>query len=379
MLDLDRYKPFFGYAAGTTGGQGGPVVRCATGDAVQAALEAKGNAPLTIFITDTITGANSQAPQIDISGVRDLTIMGDGQHLDATNVGIRINKGSENIILFNLKIGRIEEGQKDAVGIEGDCKNIVLLHCDLYGDTGADKDYYDGLMDTKRGAERIAAVLCKFHDHHKACLNGASDRDEGSRRITFAYSWFDKLGSRCPSVRFGEAHVAGCLLTDVESSGVNCRMGAQVLIEGTTFERVHDPVAALDSREPGFWNLVDSQAIDCSWGKAKARERLATDWRSTTDFRPSYRMPMLPRAQAAAFVRANAGLLPPGKVITMPGTTATREAPPPADGEPAPAPRIRPAVGPASIPNSLGMLALGATFLAAMRVRRRIPARPRGR
>jgi pectate lyase len=319
MLDLDRYKSFFGYAAGTTGGLGGPVVRCATGDEVQAALEAKGQAPLTIFITGTVTGANSKAPQIDVSGIRDLTIMGDGEGLDATNVGIRINKGSENIILFNLRIGKIEEGPKDAIGIEGDSRHVVLVHCDLYGDMAADKDFYDGLLDTKRGAERIAAVLCKFHDHHKACLNGSSDRDSGNRLITFAYSWFDRIGSRCPSVRFGEAHVAGCLLTDVEGSGVNCRMGAKVLIEGTTFRRVHDPVCALDSREPGLWTLVDSQAIECNWGRVSARERLATDWASTTEFRVPYTLPMLPRAEAEAFVRRHAGLLPPGAVVPLPG------------------------------------------------------------
>ncbi|MFH5927324.1 polysaccharide lyase family 1 protein [Roseomonas xinghualingensis] len=319
MLDLDRYKSFFGYAAGTTGGLRGDVVRCASGDQVQAALDAKGDAPLTILITSPITGANSKPHQIDVSGIRDLTILGDGEGLDATNVGIRINKNSENIILFNLKIGKVEEGPKDAIGIEGNCRNIVLLHCDLYGDMKADKDYYDGLLDTKRGAERIAAVLCKFHDHHKACLNGASDNDAGNRFLTIAYSWFDNIGSRCPSVRHGEAHVAGCLLTRIEASGVNCRMGARVHIEGTTFIQAHDPVCALDSREPGFWNIVDSQAIDCSWGKASSRERLATDWASTTDFRVPYTMPMLPRAQAAEFVRAHAGLLPPGRVVPLPG------------------------------------------------------------
>jgi pectate lyase len=340
--DLDFYDRLFGYAQGTTGGEGGPIVTCTTGDEIAAALKAKdGDAPLIIFIPGGISGANTAPKQIDLSEVKNVTVMGDGQGEDVTGVGFRVNKGSENILFFNLKIGRIDEGGKDGIGIEGDCSRIVALHCDLYGDMAKSKDHFDGLLDTKRGAERIAAVLCKFHDHHKACLNGMSDSDKGVRKVTFALCHWDNVGSRCPSVRFGEAHVFGCLLTDVETSGINCRMGAKVCIEATTFDKVHNPVCALDSKEPGYWNLIDSAAMDCTWGKP-GKEPLAIDWTSTTDFRPPYDMPALSRAQAAAIVQTFAGLLPPGRSVTLPGQGATVPQP----EEPAPEPE-QPAEEPA--------------------------------
>jgi pectate lyase len=320
---LDRYKHLFGYAAGTTGGLGGRTVNCATGDEVQAAINAKGEEPLIINLTGAISGANTKAAQIDISGKRDITLMADGEGQDFSGVGIRINKASSNIILFNLKGGQISEGGKDCIGIEGDCHHIVGLHLDLSGDMSKGKDYYDGLADTKRGSHSIAFVLCKFSNHHKACLNGYSDKDSenADRKLTFALCWWDNCGSRCPSVRYGEAHVWGCLLTDIETSGVNCRMGAQVLIEATTFDKVHNPICALDSAKPGFWNIVDCAAPNCTWGKPSANEPLAVDMKPTCDFRPPYTMPAITRARAAGLVQEAAGLLPPGKVVALPGAS----------------------------------------------------------
>jgi pectate lyase len=304
-------------------------VRCATGDEVQAAFNAKGDRPLIVVLTGTIDGANTKAAQIDISGKHDWTIMADGVGQDVAEVGFRVNKGSSNGIFFNLKAGQAKEGPKDVIGIEGDCHHIVVLHCDLAGDMAKGKDYYDGLLDTKRGSHSIAAVLCKFHDHHKACLQGYSDSDKGDRRVTFALCHWDKIGSRCPSVRYGEAHVWGCLLTDVETSGINCRMGAKVCIEATTFDKVHNPVCALDSKEPGYWNIIDSAAMACSWGKPSAKEPLAVDMKSKTDFRPPYAMPAITRGQAAAVVQQGAGLLPPGVVLALPGHGTTTPQPEP--------------------------------------------------
>jgi pectate lyase len=339
---LARYQHFFGYAEGTTGGTGGDIVRCATGDEVQAAFNAKGDRPLIVVLTGTIDGANTKAAQIDISNKHDWTIMADGVGQDVAEVGFRVNKGSSNGIFFNLKAGQAKEGPKDVIGIEGDCHHIVLLHCDLSGDMAKGKDYYDGLFDTKRGSHSIAAVLTKFQNHHKACLNGYSDSDSqnADRKVTFALCHWDNIGSRCPSVRYGEAHVWGCLLTDVETSGVNSRMKAKVCVEATTFDNVHNPVCALDSKEPGFWNIIDSAYLNCSWGKTSAKEPLAVDMKSTTDFRPPYAMPALSRSQAAAMVQQGAGLLPPGVVLPLPGQGAPIPQPeppvePPVEEEPA--------------------------------------------
>ncbi|MFH5927161.1 hypothetical protein [Roseomonas xinghualingensis] len=315
--DLDFYDPLFGYAAGTTGGEGGPIVTCTSLAEAQAAIDKSDGSPLIVFLAGEITGKDD----LLVKGKKNLTILGDGASSFMNGVGIRLVQ-SENVILFNLRIAKVKAGAKDAIGMETDCARVVALHCDLSGDMDAGKDTYDGCFDGKRGTEKYAIVLSKTHDHHKAWLQGYSDSDtkpDAVREFTAALNLVKNVGSRCPSVRFGVAHVWGNVLEDVETSGVNCRQGAQVHIERNTFIRVHNPVVAIDSKQVGAWHLEDNAFEDCSWGKVGKGEASAQDGRSTTDYRAPYEVPGWTREQCAEMVRAYAGILPPGMVVPLPG------------------------------------------------------------
>jgi pectate lyase len=60
------------------------------------------------------------------------------------------------------------------------------------------------------------------------------------------------MGSRLPSLRFGTAHIWNNLFESAESSGINSRMGAQVLVENNVFKNVAKAIVTnLDSSEDG--------------------------------------------------------------------------------------------------------------------------------
>lgn len=294
-----------GFAAmngGTTGGSGGASVTVTTGAQLQAAINSvtSSSEPLTIYVDGKITAQNSGVDVISIAGRNNISIIGKGAGAEFDGIGIRVSDGSSNLIIQNLKIHNVDTGPKDAIGIEGPSKNIWIDHNELYSSLNVDKDYYDGLLDIKRGAEYITVSNNYLHDHHKASLVGYSDEDVGARYVTYDHNVFDNLGSRAPSVRFGYAHIYDNYYTNISTSGINLRMGAVGLIENNVFENVRDPIASLDSAKPGYWDLRGNVLTNVTWGKPGANEATAQSGRSTA----SYNVPYTYQLDAASTVKA---------------------------------------------------------------------------
>lgn len=169
--------------------------------------------------------------------------------------GFRL-KDVSNVIFRNLKMSNPPKG-KDLIDIESSTY-VWVDHCDLSaeGITG-DKDHFDGLCDAKRGSDFITISWTKFSDHWKASLIGHSDNsgadDTGKLHVTYHHNYWSNINSRAPSVRFGTAHIYSSCYEDVPTSGVNSRMGAQVLVEQTSFNNVNRAIVTnLDSKEEGF-------------------------------------------------------------------------------------------------------------------------------
>lgn len=93
-----------------------------------------------------------------------------------------------------------------------------------------------------------------FHDHYKVSLVGHTDdnadEDKGHLTVTYANNHWNNINSRLPSVRFGTAHIFNSYYENADT-GVNTRMGAQVLVESSVFEGVKHPVLSKDSDETG--------------------------------------------------------------------------------------------------------------------------------
>ncbi|MCE7082725.1 hypothetical protein [Streptomyces sp. ST2-7A] len=121
-----------------------------------------------------------------------------------------------------------------------------------------DKDYYDGLVDAKRGAEYVTVSWNHFHDHWKTVLVGHTDNaSPAPDRITHHHNYFRNVNSRVPLVRYADLHLLNNVMEDVTGSATNARNGARVMIEGNHHTRVgggnNDPHANRVEGPVGWW------------------------------------------------------------------------------------------------------------------------------
>ncbi|KAL3489558.1 putative pectate lyase B [Aspergillus germanicus] len=213
---------------GTTGGAAGDTVTVS--DLASLTEAAESEDPLTIIVSGSISGS----AKIRVGS--DKTIYGESGS-SITGVGLYVRRVS-NVILRNLKIGQVDADNGDAIGID-ESTNVWVDHCDLSGDLSAGKDDLDGLLDITHGAEWVTVSNTYFHDHWKGSLIGHSDNNEdedlGHLHITYANNHWYNVNSRVPSVRFGTVHIINNYWDTILTSGVNCRMDAQVLIQSSAF------------------------------------------------------------------------------------------------------------------------------------------------
>jgi len=238
-----------GYATlngGTTGGAGGPTVYVTT------------EAELVAAVTDNNPRIVKISRSIALTGLvrvgSNKSILGTTETSGVSNSGFLIRQ-KQNVIIRGLRIYK-SVAPDDGVSID-ESTNIWIDHNDFYSDKDHGKDYYDGLVDVKHAADFITVSWNKFHDHYKTSLVGHSDsnagEDVGKLHMTYYNNWFLNVGSRLPSLRFGTGHIYNNVFENVESSGINSRMGAQVLVEGNVFSNVKVPLTTdLDSNTEGF-------------------------------------------------------------------------------------------------------------------------------
>ncbi|MFH5923547.1 hypothetical protein [Roseomonas xinghualingensis] len=319
---------------GTTGGSGGATITVTTGKELLAAVAKAADAPLTIYVAGEITAANTGANVINLKDVHNLSIIGADGGAEFDGIGFHVKGGSSNLIFQNLKIHDVKSGPKDAISIEGGSHNIWIDHNEFYSSMSVNKDYYDGLLDMKRGVEYVTISNNYFHDHHKVSLNGYSDSDQGGRYVTYDHNFFENIGSRAPSVRDGYVHVYENYYKDIETSAINMRMGAVGLIENNVFENAHNPIVSLDSKEIGYWELNGNEFDNVTWGKVGSKEATAQNGKSTGSYDAPYDYTLDPASTVKDYVTANAGVGKLGQTIPV----EIAPAPTPAPTTPAPVP-----------------------------------------
>ncbi|GKU16286.1 unnamed protein product, partial [Fusarium langsethiae] len=172
-----------------------------------------------------------------------------------TGIGFYVRR-QKNVILRNLKIAKVDASNGDAIGID-ESTNVWVDHCDLSGDLSLGKDDLDGLLDISHGADWITVSNTYFHDHWKASLIGHSDsnasEDKGKLHITYANNYWKNVNSRQPLIRFATVHLVNNYWDKILLSGVNTRMGAQVLVQSSAFANsVERAIFFADSKETGY-------------------------------------------------------------------------------------------------------------------------------
>ncbi|CAG9977906.1 unnamed protein product [Clonostachys byssicola] len=240
-----------GFGSGTTGGGSGDGTTVTSCDEFTTAVAAGG----VIKVSGTLSGCDI----VKLSS--DTSIIGVGADAGFVGSGLRLS-GITNVIIRNLSFKQSPEG-KDLIDIE-QSTYVWVDHCDFSNDglTG-DKDYYDGMLDIKRASDFITVSWNNFHDHWKASLIGHSDsnsgQDTGTLHATYHHNYWSNINSRTPSIRFGTLHLYSSCYEDVPTSGINSRMGAQVLVENTSFTNVKRAIVTnLDSDEDGYATSRDN-------------------------------------------------------------------------------------------------------------------------
>ena len=249
-----------GYGAGTTGGGSKAAVNVATLAAAQAAIDSySGSGGLVLNYTGTFNFASitdvcaqwkKPAQTLLIKDKGDITIK--GANGSSANFGIRILSDAKNVIVQNMTIGLLQGGEDaDAISIEGDSSGtpnkIWIDHNTLFSSlthcAGAGDASWDGAMDNKKGATNITYSYNYIHDHQKVALNGYSDKDTANdaMRATYHHNRFENVNSRLPLFRGGTGHIFNNFYSGVESTAINSRLGACLLIENNVFNDVLNP------------------------------------------------------------------------------------------------------------------------------------------
>lgn len=320
-----------GYASmngGTTGGFGGTGMNevvlskywpgsgaSSPGDGLAELLSEHQDASgegLVIYVDEAISAVDTEAEEIDVKDVEHVSVLGVGEAGVLDGVGINVS-GAHDVVIRNLVIHNVAEGEGDGIGIQNASTNVWIDHNEFYNEyPDVDKDHYDGLIDVKGGSQYITVSWNHLHDSWKTMLTASSD-DEGANgdHITYANNWFENLNSRVPLIRRSQVHMLNNYFQNIEDTAVNARMGAQVLVEGNYFENVgsgsvdggtgdvHGPVGWFyGSDEPGYWNLVDNTFVDTP------NEHLE----STTDFTVPYEYEPLASSETKTRVTEGAGV-----------------------------------------------------------------------
>jgi pectate lyase len=302
-------KPL-GYGQATTGGAAAPAVDVATMAELQAAIDAyAGAGGLNLRYTGTFDFAtipdpctqwNLPAQTVEIKRKSDITLTGaDGS---AANFGIHIAATASNIIIRNMTLGLLPGGgDADAINIEGMSDgaptNLWIDHNTLFSANlscaGAGDSSFDGLIDLKKGADRVTISYNYLHDHEKVSLNGFSDSDTAVRHVTFHHNLIENVRSRTPLQRGGYSHLLNNHIKEVTTSGANIRMNGYALVEGNYFENAQNPVTARDSSAIGYWELrgnnvtspADFARFGITWvASTSTPTKDATDWITTAAF-----------------------------------------------------------------------------------------------
>ncbi|KAK8044602.1 hypothetical protein PG993_004626 [Apiospora rasikravindrae] len=246
---------------GTTGGTGGTTTTVSSLAQFTAAAESSDK--MVIVVKGSISGNTKVRVKSNKS-----IIGASGSSM--TGVGLTINKQS-NVIVRNMKMSKVVAENGDILTIQNS-KNVWVDHVDVSNDMDHDKDYYDGLIDVTHACEWVTISNTYLHDHWKGSLVGHSDsnskEDTGHLHVTYANNYWENINSRAPSFRFGTGHIYNNYYNKVLASGINTRMGAQLLIESSVFENSNKKAIFSDDSDTTGYAVVNDVSLGGSANSA---------------------------------------------------------------------------------------------------------------
>ncbi len=180
------------------------------------------------------------------------TIVGLGRGAQVRGVSFEFGT-AHNVIIRNLAVFDVNPDLIEA----GDAFGLTQPS-QVWIDHATTKWISDGFDDVRAGAQGITLSWLHYDGVSPSECGGWHTRtaDVTSATVTFHHCFFDHVESNSPIVRDGAAqvHLFANLLSDNQGIAVDALCGAQVLLEGNTFQRVVTPTeraTCSDDTTPG--------------------------------------------------------------------------------------------------------------------------------
>ena len=256
---------------GTTGGEGGQVVKVSTGTELHTALctRASSDTPIIIEVEGTINHANTSRVSgdscntaddvIELKEISNISIIGVGSGALFDQIGIHIRKAS-NIIIQNIHIknvkksGSITSNGGDAIGMESDVSNVWVDHVTLEA-SGGENQGFDALFDMKANTKYVTLSYSILMNSGRGGLVGSTDGDNNNGPVTFHHNYYLNLDSRTPLLRHATAHAYNNYYNGLNESGMNPRIGGKMKAENNVFENAKNPLGTFYTNDLGYWDV----------------------------------------------------------------------------------------------------------------------------
>lgn len=295
--------------------------------------------------------ARAQAAQVVLKVPSRTTLIGLGSGAQIVNGGLLLDRVND-VILRNIHFrdaydhfplwdpkdnGQGEwNSEYDNLSLRG-ATHVWIDHCTFDdGDRpdaaepsrfGRPMQHHDGLLDITRGTSLVTVSWSRFRDHGKTVLIGGGDHhtgDEGRLRVTLHHNLWEQTRERSPRVRFGQVHLVNNLYEVHDEAGFSYSIGighrADILSQANAWETPATLPGSQLARRLGPGQLRDEGSLHNG-----APVIWSTERGQTSAWHPPYDLPIDDAADAAARVRAGAGV---GRLWTGPPPPPVR--PPPA-------------------------------------------------
>jgi pectate lyase len=231
-----------GFGARTTGGRGGEVVwvtsLAAAGEGTLADA-ISGDAPR--WIRFRVSGEIRLPAPLEVGANK--TLDGRGARVVIAGHGLVV-AGRRNVIVENLVF-------RDGAG---DALHLVDGAADVWIDHSSFSRFGDGLVDVTRGATDVTISWCRFSEHDKVVLIGASPAHDGDRaiRVTLHHNHFERTGERHPRLRFGKVHAYNNYYEAWGSYGAAASMLGELASEANVYQAGwdRDAIITRSGRDP---------------------------------------------------------------------------------------------------------------------------------
>lgn len=221
----------------TTGGGDATPTDVTTQDELRACAKKMG--PAVCRVKGTLTFAMFE----EIRVASDKTIIGAGATANIVMGGFNLDPGTRNVVIRNLTIrDSFIEGQYDEGGDDGGDRDGVQLDTadHVWIDHVHFKHLGDGMIDSRKDTTFLTVSWNILENHNKAF--GIGWTDNVTAQLTVHHNWIHDTVQRNPSTdNVLRAHLFNNLLENVQSYGNYARGATNMVLQNTTFVKVHDP------------------------------------------------------------------------------------------------------------------------------------------